>query len=403
MVKGFSKFSKLMILLVVLSLLLVGCKAKEVNQGNLDTPNDGQEVVEGNKDEIVDENTGLVFEKEMDVKYAEYFSVDYYKDGYKIITDSSDRKVLIVPEGKEVPKMKEAITVLQQPIEKIGLYSTVDASWFRPIGELDKISTVNFEESSWRIEEIVERMQASKIQYVGKTSSLDYELLESIDNDVNLLSKSSQDEIFPKFDELELNFISMGAYMEDDPRGRLEWVKFAAALLNKEEEANTFFDGELARIDEIGKVVEASTAEKPKVTLAYFSPSKSVFQVTNFKGHQNRTVEMAGGLPHPSDIGTDKRGSTAMTNEEFYTAMLDTDIIIYDNITGHGIQSMEELLASADYLADVDAVKEGRVWMLKRDFWQAGDKVADMTEDLHKILSTPHGEIEETDYYYLMK
>ena len=83
--------------------------------------------------------------------------------------------------------------------------------------------------------------------------------------------------------------------------------------------------------------------------------------------------------------------------------MLDTDIIIYDNITGHGIQSMEDLLTSADYLEDVDAVKEGRVWMLKRDFWQAGDKVADMTEDLHKILSTPHGEIEETDYYYLMK
>ncbi len=403
MLKDFSKFSKLMILLIVLSLLLVGCKAKEVEQGNADLPNFDQEVVEENNDEIVDENTGLVFEGQMELKYAEYFSVDYYKDGYKIITDSSDRKVLIIPEGKDVPEMKEEITVLQQPIEKIGLYSTVDASWFRAIDELDNISSVNFEESSWRIDEIVERMQSGKIQYVGKTSALDYELLESIENHVNLLSKSSEEDIFPKFDELEFKFISMGAYMEDDPRGRLEWVKFAAALLNKEEQAETFFDEQLSRIDEIEKIVGASTIEKPKVTLAYFSPSKSVFQVTNFKGHQNRTVEMAGGIPHPSDIGTDKRGSTAMTNEEFYTAMLDTDIIIYDNITGHGIQSMEDLLSSADYLEDVDAVKNGRVWMLKRDFWQAGDKVADITEDLHKILVTPQGEIEETEYYYLMK
>lgn len=393
MVKKFSKFNKVVFMGLMVSMVLVGC-----------TGNKTEQVVDGNvQEQTNDEVAVLIPEGKIELKYAKHFSVDYYKDGYKIITDASDRKILLVPEGKEVPEVEEDVHVLTQPIETVGLYSTVDAAWFRPLNELKRIKTVTFEEEKWRIDEIAEGMKNDEITYVGKSSALDYELLQSVNPTVHLLSKSSEDELFPKFDELGLDYISMGAYLEEDPRGRLEWIKFVGALLDKDEEAEKIFDIELARIDEITKKVAESNEEKPKVALVYFSGSKEVFYVNNGKGHQAITTELAGGITHPDGLDQEKSGSVSVTNEEFYKMMEDVDVIIYDNITGHAIQNIDDMLGKADYLADIKAVKEGKVWGLQKDYWQAADRIADIIVDLNEVIYAENAELEENTYYFLMK
>lgn len=399
------KLSKVMIIFIVLSLSLVGCKEKvennKVEVGNELSNEEGTQEL--NTNEIVDENTGLVYEGELEIKYAEHFSVDYYKDGYKIITDASNRKVLIVPEGKEVPEMKEELPVIKQPVETFGVYSTIVPSWFRPINEVNRIVTVAHEEEKWKVPDMAERVKEGKVTYIGDTKAIDYELLQSVNPSVNLLSKSSEEKLFPKYDELGLKYLSMGSYMEDDPRGRLEWVKFIAALLNKESEAEDYFEEELARINAVEKKIAESIEEKPRVTMAYFSSSKQGFRVTNVKGYKVKNMEMAGGEYYPNDLGGDKRGATGMTPEEFYKVMSETGILIYDSVSGHSIQSLDDMLEAADYLEDTKVFQEGRIWGLKRNFWQVGEKVADMTEEFYDIFYTPHGEIEETEYFYLMK
>lgn len=393
MVKKFSKFNKVVFMGLIASMVLVGCTGNKIEQ-----------VVDKNvQKQTNDETGGLIHEEKIELKYAEHFSVDYYKDGYKIITDASDRKILLVPEGKEVPEVEEDVHVLTQPIETVGLYSTVDAAWFRPLNELERIKTVTFEEEKWRIDEIAEGMKSDEITYVGKSSALDYELLQSVNPTMHLLSKSSEDELFPKFDELGLDYISMGAYLEEDPRGRLEWIKFVGALLDKDEEAEKIFDTELARIDEITKKVAESNEEKPKVALVYFSASKEVFYVNNGKGHQAITTELAGGITYPDGLDQEKSGSVPVTNEEFYKMMEDVDVIIYDNITGHAIQNIDDMLGKADYLADIKAVKEGKVWGLQKDYWQAADRIADIIVDLNEVIYAEDGELEENTYYFLMK
>ena len=352
MVKRFGKFNKVVFMGLIASMVLVGCTGNKTEQVLDEKP-----IEQANND-----TAGLVHEKTLELKYAKHFSVDYYKDGYKIITDASNRKTLFVPEGKEVPEIEEDVHVLTQSIETVGLYSTVDAAWFRPLNELKRIKTVTFEEEKWRIDEIAEGMKDGEITYIGKSSALDYELLQSANPTVHLLSKSSEDELFPKFDELGLDYISMGAYLEEDPRGRLEWVKFVGALVDKDEEAEEFFNLELARIEEITKKVAEANKEKPKVALVYFSGSKEVFYVNNGKGHQAITTELSGGTTYPDGLDQEKSGSVAVTNEEFYKMMEDVDVIIYDNITGHTIQNIDDMLQKADYLADIKAVKEGKVW-----------------------------------------
>lgn len=404
--KRMSKLSKAVIIGLCLSLFLVGCNGTKGENDVEDVNNETDVVVEEeaeDKDQKVDENTGLVHEGELELKFAEHFAVEYYEGGYKIITDSSDRRILLVPEGKEAPEMKEEMPVIKLPIETVGSYSTIDPSWLRPIGEIDRIASVTFEQDSWRIPEIIERMESGDIVYIGKSKAIDYELLQSVDPTIHLLSKTGEEDVFPKYDELGLNYLSMGAYLEEDPRARVEWVKFAAALFDKEEEADRFFEGELARIEEVSKKIADSGEEKLKVAIVYYSPTKEMFYVNNSTGHQTVTIKLAGGINHPEVLTPEKRGNTAMTDEEFYQVMSEVDILIYDNITGHGIQTLEQLINTTDYMSDMKVIQEGRVWGLQRDFWQSADKAADVIENLHEILSTPHGEITENDYYFLMK
>ena len=399
--KAIGKWSKAVV--IGLSLFLVGCSGSGEKEILEEVSGETEVIEEVDSNKQVDENTGLVHEGEMEIKYAEHFAVDYYEGGYKIIRDASDRRVLIVPEGKSLPEMKQAMPVIQQPIESIGIYSTIDPSWLRPIGELDRIASVTFDQDSWRIPEIIERMESGDITYVGKNKAIDYELLQSVDPTVHLLSKTGEEDLFPKYDELGLDFVSMGAYLEEDPRARVEWVKFAAALLNKEEEANEFFEGELARIEEVTKKIADAGGEKLKVAIVYHSPSKKIFYVNNSRGHLTETIKLAGGINHPEVLTPEKRGNTAMTDEEFYQVMSKVDVLIYDNINGHGVQTMEDLINTTDYMSDMKVIQEGRVWGLQRDFWQSADKAADVIENLHEILTSPHGEITENDYYFLMK
>lgn len=396
------KLNKLGIMLLVLILVLVGCKEKEEvmdpqeQVGNLDQAQENKE--------IVDEDTGLIYETSMELKYAESFAVDYFKDGYKVITDWHGRKTLLVPEGKETPDVKDNINIIQLPIESIGTFSAVIATNLRPLGFLDKISLVTTEIDKWEIPEIKQMMENGEITYVGKNSAPDFELIKSVNPDVSLLTTGTghgEDETTEKLDEIGIKWMGSSIQRESHPAGRLEWVKFAGALFDKEEEAEVFFNKELGKIEELEKKVKDSTVEKKKVATTFYSGD--VFYVRNKGDYEVKMYEIAGGEYIFNDLNPEKDGNTKMTPEEFYKGIEDSDILFYNNRLGPSIQSIADLIESAEYLADNKAVKEGNVWGFKPHYFQSGDRSADMLNDLYTIMSSPSGEITETEYYFLMK
>lgn len=74
-------------------------------------------------DGITTEEAELVYEKSMELQYAENFSVDYYAGGYTLLTTRMDgNRFLVVPEGKEVPKgLEKEIAVIQRPVKNLYL------------------------------------------------------------------------------------------------------------------------------------------------------------------------------------------------------------------------------------------------------------------------------------------
>ncbi len=399
------KFSRLMIMILVLSLALVGCRGNENGRGVENKVDKVEEAVDKDvKEEIIDEDTGLIYVSTMELKYAKSFSVDYYKDGYKTITDWTGRKTLLVPEGKEIPQVKGDINIIQLPIKTIGAFSTTIATELRPLELMDKISLVTTAQDKWHIPEIKEMMEADKITYVGKNSAPDYELIESVNPDVILITSGTGhggDEVIAKFNEMGVKWISHGSQRETDPRGRLEWVKLSGVLFDKEKEAEDFFNVQLEKIAEIEK--KAASSSDGRKTFATTFLSGDLYYVRNKGDYEVKMFELAGGEYIFNDLNPDSDGNTKMTTEELYKGIENAEILFYNNINGPSIQSIADLTANAEYLEDIKAVKEGNVWGFKPHYYQSGDYVADIINDLYTILTTPDGEITETEYYFLMK
>lgn len=390
-------FTKLSLLLLALAFMLTGCKGQE--GASVNSQEDFEEAVMEN----IDEDTGLIHIGQMELKYAESFSVDYYQGGYKIITDWNGRRTLLVPEGKEVPQLKADINVIHLPIESVGVFATTAAAELRPLGLLDKISLVTTEVDDWHIPEVKEGMEEGRITYVGRNSSPDYELIQAIKPDLVLITTGTghgTDEVAAKFDELGIKWISRGSQRESDPRGRLEWVKFVGALFDKEEEAEEFYDAQLKKIEEIEERVANLEGEREK--FASFFLSNDIYYVRNKGDYEVKMIELAGGEYILSHLNPDQDGNSKMNAEELYKGIEDVDILFYNNRLGRSIQSIDDLIASAEYFADIKAVRDRRVWGYKPHYFQHADRVADMIEDLYTIFTTPHGEITETEYFFLM-
>ena len=90
-----------------------------------------------------------------------------------------------------------------------------------------------------------------------------------------------------------------------------------------------------------------------------------------------------------------------MNAEEFYKVAEKADFFFYDSVNGSAIKSTEDLVAFAEYLKDLKAVKENKVWGVKPNYYQSADHVADMIEELNKIIHSKPGELTETEYFYL--
>lgn len=136
-------------------------------------PSEEEETLKDRDKEISQE---LEFDHSMELSYAEQFAVDYYKDGYVLITISNGDRYLVIPEGKKTPQeLDEGIVLLYQPIDHIYLAASAVMDMFVSINALDRIRFSSLKTESWYVEEARTAMERGSILYAGKYSAPDYE------------------------------------------------------------------------------------------------------------------------------------------------------------------------------------------------------------------------------------
>lgn len=347
---------------------------------------------------VADKND-LTVVRSMELKYANNFSVDYCANGCKIIVDGSERTFLWVPEGNEIPDDTGDMIVLQAPLTKLGCFSTTHAALFNAIGAVDKITLVTSAQEKWQIAQVAQQMEEGTTIYVGKNSAPDFELISQAAPQVIIITANTMHgstEVLEKLDELGIFYVADSQHLETHPLGRVEWVKLIGALLDMEEEADAYFDNACNRVEEVAASVMGQTTH-PSIIQTYVY--NNLFYVRNGASYVNKMLTMAGGTYPFADLNPEDSGNTKMSVEEFYASTLDTDILIYDNIDDPNVSCIADILEYGDYLADMKAIKEGNVWGLKKNYFQAYDDVATMIEDIATIIYYPENEA-QLHYFY---
>ena len=121
---------------------------------------------------------GWEVERSMDLQFATQFSVEYYQDGYKLISLADGSRFLVIPEGAALPKgIAKDIVPLYQPLENIYLAATASMCLFDALDSLDAIKLSGTREDGWHIGNARLAMKEGRILYAGKYSEPDYEML----------------------------------------------------------------------------------------------------------------------------------------------------------------------------------------------------------------------------------
>lgn len=357
----------------------------EETKEEIEEENDFLETIQG--DHVPVEIPGLQYTHTMDLKYASQFAVDYYEGDYAVISIANEGEYLVVPEGKEVPEgLEKDITVLQQPFDHIYLVATSVMDIFRALDGIDHITLSGTSEQGWYIEEAKTAMREGRMSYAGKYSAPDYELI--LANGCDLAIESTMIYHSPvvkeKLEGFGIPVLVEHSSYESNPLGRTEWIKLYAVLLDKEEEAEAYFESQLDALEEV------LNGEKTGKTVAFFSiNSNGSVTVRKSGDYVVKMIEMAGGEYAFKELGGDDSAISTMKlqMEEFYAVGKEADYLIYNSTIEDELYSMDELLGKNALLKDFKAVQNGNVWCTQKSLFQETTGFGTMISDIHRMLT----------------
>ena len=174
---------------------------------------------------------GLECTGKLKLDYATGFDVYYYENDYALIDVHDSAQYLLVPDGQEAPDgLASDVIVLQKPLNRIYLAASSAMALFRALDSLDCIKMTGIDASGWYIQEAKDAIEEGAMQFAGKYSEPDYEML--VDEDCDVAIESTMILHTPKVQEMIENLGTIAKsgseqFLKDrekdarTPRGRL--------------------------------------------------------------------------------------------------------------------------------------------------------------------------------------
>lgn len=387
------KHNRFLALLLVFSMLLAlaACGGEPAADSTTVPASSMQEQVGETQDAAqpsadAPEISGLTFEAETPLSYAECFRLFRYAGGYTLIRIENEGDFLVVPEDGTTPEgLSPAITVLQKPLNKIYLAATSAMALFDAVGGVDAVRMTGTQVSGWYVDAAVDALNSGKMLFAGKYSEPDYEML--IDEGCDLAIESTMIYHTPKvmemIEDLGIPVLIDRSSYESHPLGRTEWMKLYAVLIGKEAEAESFFNAQAAVIQEL------ENFENTGKTVAFFYVNTDgSIVIRKPSDYIPKMIHLAGGVYCFDDLQTDQAAtSISVDMETFYAAAADADVLIYNASISAPITTTGELIEMNGLFSEFKAVQEGNVWCTGKSFYQATDIVGQMIRDIHIALT----------------
>ena len=330
-----------------------------------------------------------VVTEKLDLEAAKNFAVDRLEGGYSLITVQNGGRFLLIPAGMDAPDGLDAdIMLLYMPLDNLFVASTSTVALMDEIGALSAVTQTTYDVEDWYLPSVKQAVQDGQIAYIGHYKQPDFERIAL--NQPKLAVFSTMIEGTPdvreKLDELGIPLLVDSSALEETPLGRMEWIKLYGLLLGKTEAAESFFQAQSRKLDDI------CTGESTGKTVAFFYiSSNGSVNVRKPGDYISKMIELAGGqyIFSADDLNVEENALSTMNiqMEAFYAGAKDADYLIYNSSIDGAVSTIDQLLQKSPLLADFAAVQSGNVWCTEQNMFQQTTGAADMIADLHAVVT----------------
>lgn len=350
-----------------------------------------------------DISSELTYDHSMKLDYAEQFTVDYYDQGFELISISDGSRFLINTADAAVPDdIDKNITVLNGTVKNVYLAASATMDMFSAIGAVNDISLSGIKEEEWYIRDARNAMKTGRIGYAGKYDRPDYEKILSAKCDLAVESTMilHAPDVKEKLESFGIPVLVDHSSYEEHPLGRTEWVKLYGVLTGRENEADTAFKKQEEYLSSLGNIDDTG-----KTVVFFYITSNGTVVVRKTNDYVPKMIELAGGNYLFSDLGESASASSSvnMQMEEFFARAKDADILIYNSTIEGKPASLEKLLDKSNYLKDFKAVKDGNVWCTTQNIYQDSMSSGEMISEFRRIFTSGETDNDDTSYLYKLQ
>jgi iron complex transport system substrate-binding protein len=281
--------------------------------------------------------------------------------------------------------------VINIPVKRVICMSTTHVAMMDALGESDAI--VGISGSDYISNPALRsRLEMGAVRDVGADQTLNYELILSLHPDL-VMAYGIGSEVSGMVNRLKglgIPVILNGDYLEDQPLGKTEWIRFVASFFDRDKEADSLFRSVASAYDEY-KALISDIEVKPAVMTGL--PWKDTWYIPGGRSFAAAYIRDAGGTYLWEDL--DSREAVPIDLEAIYARAAAADIWINCGAAA----TLAEIGETDKRLNRFKPVGSGRVFNNNarinpaggNDFWESGVMAPQVI--LADLISIFHPEI----------
>lgn len=267
----------------------------------------------------------------------------------------------------------EEVTIQKHPQKVVSLVNSYTALWYEAGGSVvGRLDSEN---------ELPKEALDPNIQTLGKITSVNMELLLSLEPDLVLLRTSKQQDLIPQLKENNIPYISMEYDSFDD---YLKWLKVFTALNNNDDLFNTLG---LQQVDKVNEILSKVPKENNPDVMLIFGTSSSLKAYLSNTANGQMLEQLGANNIADSWENTDAR-SIDINTEYLIESNPDFIFVQCMNDPSDVKSLIDSTYGTTNWWQDLSAVKNNNVIYLDRDLYhfKPNKRYSEAYENLAKIL-----------------
>lgn len=303
------------------------------------------------------------------LEHAKNFSIEYH-DSYQVLTvhqptqGGSPVSYVLVHCGAPTPELTGALngaTVVTTPLTSIYSASTSHLPNFPILGILPTLTGVA-SKSLISEPDVAARAAEAGVAEFAAAGTIDAETVIA-GKPGAIITAGYDDPAYPTIAAAGIPVLADAEWLENDPLGRAEWVKYFAALTGTEDQAQQFFATLTSDYGRIAASVPAGTAP---VSVVPGQPYQGTWYVPGGGSYFNRLLTDAGGT---TAWAQDPSTGSISTDVETVLSKAGTDPVWLASTTW---TTAAEAVADEPRIAEFTAYRQGNVWNAAKDVTPSG-------------------------------